>query len=367
MKLLLFAGPSGGHLFPALAFAAYFRETHSSSEIAVVTTERVSAFLKSSALAGDARAFFLPEFPFPGSFSLKAPSFLLKLAQAFLKTRHVIRDFRPDAVVAFGSFVGFPGVILARLKKIPTVLHEQNVVIGKANRMLIPFADKIGVSFSATLENLPGGKGIFVGNILRPEMTVTASIPRKPHAKFQILLLGGSQGSAALNRHFFSAFRLLSSEEKKGLAVIHITGVQDFHGLEHAYDELGVENEVFPFTDEMDQFYASSDLAVARAGAGTMTELALFGLPSILIPYPHAGSHQRANARYAAERGAACLLEESALSPERLKSEMMSLFRDGDRRREMAARAKKLALTDAGERLVGLVSELIASRESARK
>ncbi|MBI4549907.1 MAG: UDP-N-acetylglucosamine--N-acetylmuramyl-(pentapeptide) pyrophosphoryl-undecaprenol N-acetylglucosamine transferase [Candidatus Omnitrophica bacterium] len=367
MKLLLFAGPSGGHLFPALGFAAHTRKSRPSAQIAVVTTARVSAFLKSSALAADAEIFFLPEFPFPGNLLLKGPSFLLKLAQAFSKTSQLIRDFRPDAVVAFGSFVGFPGVILAKLKNIPTVLHEQNVVIGKANRMLIPFADKIGVSFSATLDRLPGGKGIFVGNILRPQMSETAAAPRKPHAKFQILLLGGSQGSSALNRCFFSVFRLLRPEEKYNLAVIHITGVQDFHGLEHAYDELGVENEVFPFTDEMDQFYASSDLVIARAGAGTLAELALFGLPSILIPYPHAGSHQVVNAKYAAERGAARVLEESELTPERLKAEILSLVRDAGSRRQMAEAARKMAVTDSGERLVGAVNGLLNSRESGNK
>ena len=358
MKILIFAGPSGGHLFPALAFAEYFRKKHSGAECALVVTPRVSSFLKTSLLAAGTKVFYLPEFPFPKSFLLKGPSFLLKLIQSFLKTNDIIRQMKPDAVVAFGTFVSVPGVILARLKNIPAVVHEQNVELGRANRMLVPFAAKVAVSFPPTLKRLPRKKGVCVGNVLRPDMLEAVKKPVIRGKKTQILVLGGSQGSSALNQKIFQTFQLLTPEERAKLAVIHITGTADFPQYEHAYDGLGIENEVFPFTDEMAAFFASTDLVIARAGAGTISELLLFGLPSILIPYPHAGSHQMQNARYVAERGAARILPESSLTPESMKREMEDLLSGGSLDR-MRVEAKKMAQPEAGENLVREVDRLL--------
>ncbi len=265
---------------------------------------------------------------------------------------------KPDAVVAFGTFVSVPGVILGRLKNIPAVVHEQNIELGRANRMLVPFAAKVAVSFPPTLKRLPLKKGVCVGNVLRPDMLEAVKKPVTRGKKSQILILGGSQGSSPLNQKIFKTFQLFTPEERGKLAVIHITGTTDFPIYEHAYDGLGMENEVFPFTDEMAAFFASSDLVIARAGAGTISELLLFGLPSILIPYPHAGSHQMQNAFYVAENGAAKIIEESRLTPELLKREMKDLLSGGALER-MRVEAKKLAQPDAGENLVREVDRLL--------
>ncbi len=369
MKILLFAGPSGGHLFPALAFAQYLRKKHPKSECALVVTPRASSFLKTSLrpsgtategtpVVDGLKIFYLPEFPFPKIFLLKAPSFLLKLLQAFLKTDEIIRQMKPDAVVAFGTFVSVPGVILGRARKIPAVIHEQNIELGRANRMLVPFAAKVAVSFPTTLEKLPKNKGVWVGNVLRPEMLETARKPVTRGKKAQILILGGSQGASLLNQKIFQTFQYMSPEEREKLAVIHITGTTDFPSYEHAYDGLGMENEVFPFTDEMAAFFASSDLVIARAGAGTIWELLLFGLPSILIPYPYAGSHQLQNAQYVAEKGAARIIEEARLSPKELNEEIRSIL-TGSELEKMRENAKRLAKPDAGECLVREVERLI--------
>lgn len=360
MRILIFAGPSGGHLFPAVALAEFFKKRHQDTECHLVVTKRISSWLKSSILSRCEKVFYLPDFPFPRPFSLKSIPFLLKLSQAFFKTREIIRQINPDVIVAFGTFVSFPGVILGYFKKIPTVLHEQNVELGRANKILVPFATKVAVSFPITLEKLPSHKGVWVGNILRPEMFETARqrVLRKGD-KLQILILGGSQGASLLNHHVLQTFKLLTAEEKQKVAVIHITGVSDFPKLEHAYDELGIENQVFAFTDEIAGCYATTDLVIARAGAGTIAEVALFGLPSILIPYPRAGSHQLANARYLTEREAAYLVEESSLSPERLKEMIFSLLRDGVKLETMRDRVRQLAKPDAGFQLVEEIEQLL--------
>ena len=274
---------------------------------------------------------------------------------------------RPDVIVAFGTFVSFPGVILGYCKNIPTVLHEQNVELGRANRMLIPFATKVAISFPTTLEKLPKGKGVWVGNILRSEMIDAVKKRVRREGKTQILILGGSQGSSHLNHLIPQTFKLLSAEEKQKIAVVHITGVPDFPKLEHVYDDLGIENEVFSFTDEMPGFYGTSHLVIARAGAGTIAEAALFGLPSILIPYPHAGSHQIANARYLAERNATCLLREETLTPESLRNEMVSLLHDEKRLQTMSENISRLAKPDAVGCLVGEIERLLNNGKNVRR
>ncbi len=359
MKLLIFAGPSGGHLFPAIAFAEFFRKKYPKAETILVVTPRVSSFIKTALLVSGCKIFYLPDFPIPKSFLLKGFGFLLKLAQAFLRTAEIIKQVKPDAIVAFGTFVSFPGVILGHYKKIPTVLHEQNVDLGRANKMLIPFATKVAVSFPTTLGKFSGNKGVWTGNILRPDILGTArKHVFKEGDKFQILILGGSQGASFLNRVVLQTFQLIPAEEKQKIAVIHITGLTDFSKLEHAYNSLGIENEVFPFTDEISGFYAGSDLVVARAGAGTLAEIALFGLASILIPYPYAGSHQLANARYLAERGAAYLMEESSLNPERLNGQILAFFHDREKLQKIRHEVSQLAKPDAGDRLVREVEQL---------
>lgn len=367
MKLALFAGPSGGHLSPALAFRDAFRKKHPEAEFAIVVPSKVPVFLRRWLDESRDPVFYVPDFPLPPVLSLKAIPFLLKLAAGFLKTHAILRKTQPDVLVAFGTFVSFPGLVLGSWSHIPSLLHEQNVRFGRANKMLIRFATQVAVTFPSTLREVPGQKGVCVGNVLRPELVRAAAKGHRGGARLQILVLGGSQGSAFLNRLVLEGFRLMSAEEKRNLAVVHITGGADFLRVKEAYEGMDMASEIMPFSDEMPSLYAESDLVLGRSGSGTLAEIAVFGLPSILIPYPHAASHQGENARFLANGGAACVLEETEASPEKLREEILSMAGDKAKRETMRNKVRKFARWDAGERLVEEVERLMAPSHGGMK
>jgi len=291
-NLALFAGPSGGHVFPALAFAEAMRKAYPGCHCHVIVPDRVSPFLQAWLLVDDVTIHTVQDCSLKSILSLKGGVHLIQSIRTIGKIRKLMGEIRPKAVVAFGSWVSIPGVIFGRLGGLPVVLHEQNVQIGRANVALAPFATRIAVTFDKSLEHLPTKKTTVVGNPIRSELTEAASKTRQPSQKKRILVLGGSQGSSFINQITLDVFRRMPPEERADIAVVHITGVGEFSAFEHAYDSLGMENEVFPYSDEMFELYRSTDLVIGRAGAGTLTESGLFGLPSILIPYPFAGRHQ---------------------------------------------------------------------------
>jgi len=366
MKILLFAGPSGGHLFPALAFAQAFHRENPESLCCLVTTPRVENFLGNWASSGWIRFSYLPELPRCRVFSLKFPWFLLKFVGLFFRVRRILQEVKPDGIVSFGTLMSIPGILWGRLCGIPVMLHEQNVAFGKANAVMVPFAKRVAVSFPATLEKLSREKGFLSGNILREEILFSANRRVPSSGRMRILVLGGSQGAAALNQAVFEAFCLFSREEREKIAVLHITGKKDFPHFENAYRALNFQHEIFSFTDRMPELYAGTDLVIGRAGGGVLAEVFMYGLPSVLIPYPYAASHQLDNAKYAAEKGASILLEQKALTPERLNGILRGLINDPGRMNEMAANAKCLAVPDAGHRLVREAERLI-SEHSGRE
>lgn len=355
MKLAIFTGPSGGHFYPALAFAEAFQESHPDARLLFVTGER-GRFLAEKAKGRFKGQFeFLADFPFPRprqpDFIIRALPFLLKLAQAFAKSKKILDDFKPDLSVGFGSYVAFPALWVSRRKKIPTLIHEQNRKMGKANAWLARLSDKIALSFEE-------GSGIVTGLPLRSSLverslrTGRAEPSLFGPGRFRILVVGGSQGSQSLNRLWKETVECFSDEEKKGLAVIHITGGDDFETFKAMYPKKGIEALVFAYHERMEELYSEADLAITRAGAGTLFELALFGLPAIVFPYPHAEGHQELNARYFEERGGVILRREGEGAPVRLKKEILELINPQSLRNRMSAHLRGLARPDAARRLV---------------
>ncbi|HNV86315.1 MAG TPA: UDP-N-acetylglucosamine--N-acetylmuramyl-(pentapeptide) pyrophosphoryl-undecaprenol N-acetylglucosamine transferase [Candidatus Omnitrophota bacterium] len=362
MRTLLFAGPSGGHLFPALAFAQAFHREHPDSLCFLVTTPRVEGFLEGWTSHEWLRFFYLSELPSHRVFSLKFLRFLLKFCGTFFRSGKILDEVRPDVIVSFGTLISVPGVFWGRMKKIPVVLHEQNAVLGRANAALVPFAKKVAVSFPSTIGRLPRGKGFLSGNILRDEILAGRARRRTSSGKMRVLILGGSQGASSLNRTVFDVFCLFTREERAKFAVFHITGKKDFPYFEKAYRDLDLRHEIFSFTDRMNELYAESDLVIGRAGGGALAEIFLYGLPSILIPYPYAASHQLENAKYAADEGAAILVEQKKLTAERLKEILTALLSEPGKMSALASNAKRLAIPDAAGRLVREVEQLVSGQ-----
>jgi UDP-N-acetylglucosamine--N-acetylmuramyl-(pentapeptide) pyrophosphoryl-undecaprenol N-acetylglucosamine transferase len=286
---------------------------------------------------------------------------LLRLFRGCWESAGIICGFRPDIVVSFGSIVSLPLVFWAWLFRIKVVLHEQNVFPGRANQLMARWADKIALSFRQTLLFFKNqqAKLVVSGCPLRRRLR---RLPKKEALayfglaadKFTLLVMGGSQASQRINREFLRCLTLL--ENKSALQVLHLGGAKEEVSLRQAYNSWGEVNfRLFPFLEAMEYAYSAADLAICRAGAVTISELAFFRLPAILIPYPYASGHQLANARLLSTQHCAVLIEEDELSAERLKEEITALVSDVARLQAMRTSLEGITPPDAAKLLVELL------------
>lgn len=366
MRIAIFAGPSGGHLFPALAYAEAVKKEHPESELFLVSSRRAEAFAKKFEPGLFKDVLYLREFPFPSGISLRSLKFLLEFPRAFMDSSKLLSSIKPDLCAGFGSFVSYPGMRLAAWKKIPNFVHEQNVVPGKATKMLVSHADFVAASFDHTFPGRSFKRTETTGLPVRRELRDAAArqVPQKSD-KFRILVVGGSQGAHNLNRIIFETFLRFTSEEKKFTAVNHITGRADFEWIQRGYRDNGIQAEVYAFHEKMHELYGGVDMAVTRAGANTLFELAIFKVPAIVVPYPFAGGHQADNASYFEKRGGLIQQAESALTPEWLLAKIRHLKQHPEERELLSANIGKAASGNAAERLVRWTEKLLGETQYA--
>lgn len=284
----------------------------------------------------------------------------------------LLARLRPDVVVATGGFVSVPTAVAAALRHVPLLVHEQVVAPGLANRLVARLADRVAVTFAASAAAFPAGKVVVTGNPIRPELL--AGDRARAFRRFDlepgvplVYVTGGAQGAHRINRVVGAALTALLA----GVQLVHQCG-------DNAFDDAGwlareaeglppalrARYRVVPFvTEALPDLYAAASLVVGRAGAGTVTELCALGLPAVLIPLPGTRSdEQTANARVLADAGAAVLLPERDLSPERLVGVVRELLLSPARLQEMRDRARSLATPDAAARLVDLILALARRR-----
>lgn len=360
MKILIASGGSGGHIFPAVALAEELRFKDPSAEILFVGSDK----------ALDRRIFEKEGFKYcllsanklPYGASFNTLFFLLKLSIDILKSLMIIVKYRPDAVVGFGGYVSAPVIAAAYILGVPRMVHEQNAVPGRANAMLFRFADRIAVSFEETKKylRLYAKKAVFTGNPIRASLLKddkSGNIKKLglDPQKFTILVIGGSQGAHNLNKAFLNALLKMDEDTKRSLQVIHITGVADYGWASAAYKELSMEHRVHSFVDRIEEAYSVSDLIVTRSGASAIFEIAYFGRPMILIPYPFALSHQSENARIFSTRGAAVEIDEKDLSPDIMKERIEGLLKDRNKLSEMGESARRMSVPDSSHSLAQVV------------
>lgn len=357
-KILIAAGGSGGHIFPAVALARSIEAKAGGAEIKFVGSNKAldrrifeKEGFKYSVLSGNKMSYRI---------SPALILFFIRLFFDIVKSFFIVLSYRPDGVVGFGGYVSFPIVFAAKIFKIPTVIHEQNVVPGRANRMLFKFADKIALSFDETrklLSDAESKKAVFTGNPIRREMLKDDKkygISRfgLDEKKFTILVIGGSQGAHFLNRCFLKAVGMLDGKAQSSMQVIHLTGVRDYEYVVTKYQSLGkIEHRVHSFIDRMEEAYSASDLVVTRSGASAIFEVAFYGRPMILVPYPHAMSHQAENAHVFSKSGAAIEVEERSLTPELFKDIIGGLCNNPGRLKELSNKAKRLSVPEASVKL----------------
>jgi UDP-N-acetylglucosamine--N-acetylmuramyl-(pentapeptide) pyrophosphoryl-undecaprenol N-acetylglucosamine transferase len=349
--LLVMAGGTGGHIFPGLAVADALRDegwrvvwmgNPDGMEARLVPGHGYEmAWMRFAALRGKGilRKLLLP----------------FNLLRGFAQALAELKRIRPDVVLGMGGFVTFPGGMMAALKGIPLVLHEQNSVAGLANRVLAGVADCILSGFPAVLK-----KAAWVGNPVRREIAVLPAPTLRYRERIErgeplhLLVVGGSLGAAALNETVPQALALLPEGERP--EVMHQAGERHIDALREIYARAGVRANLVPFIEDMAAAYAWADLVICRAGALTVAELAAAGVASILVPFPHAvDDHQTGNARFLANAGAAILLPQAELTPETL-----ALVRNmnRDQLQQMAEKARELAKPDAATAVANACKEV---------
>lgn len=361
---------SGGHLIPALEVSRWLAS--SGSRVTLLYADRAQAAALLHGLLRDAAEDGVEVRPLRlRPLARRFGRSLWRLGQAvrvWRDARHVIRTIEPDVVVGFGGWVSVPVIVAAKQAKRPVLLHEQNVRLGRANRFLSRWADRVALSFP---DGRAGRAGLpprfaLTGLPIRPtigsanRIAAARAFGLNPEA-WTVLILGGSQGSSSLNHAVIRMLDELSDEERRTWQFIHLCGTPQYADVKAAYAARQARGWVAPHLADMAVAYAAADLVVARAGASTLAELARCGSPAILIPYPFAGAHQRDNARAAEGVGGAIRLEEAAATPARMRSMLRQLFLDERLRRMMGEQMKRLAQPDATQRLaqaiLGLVSQ----------
>lgn len=358
--VLIMAAGTGGHIFPALTIARVLQSrnirvewlgTPGGMENDVLHDTGIKLNrLRVNGLRGKGRLALL-----------KAPFMLLA---SIWQSLRLLQTLQPGCVLGMGGYVTGPGGVAAWLSRRPLVIHEQNAIAGLSNRLLAPLASRVMEAFPGTFAASP--KVVHTGNPVRAEIAGLdthhdkASDVSRP---LRMLVLGGSLGAAAINEVVPQVLAQLDAG--RGIDVWHQTGRNKHEETQATYQRLaqdaGVDmnSQVDPFISDMAAAYRWADLVLCRAGASTVAELTAAGLPSILVPYPHAvDDHQTSNARWLVEAGAAVLLPQTGFNKDSLKQLLEEFMADRKRLQDMGQRAHGLAIADAAERVSDICMEV---------
>ena len=360
--ILLAAGGTGGHLFPAEALAHELIRRGWTVHLATDDrAERYAGNFPATAVHPIASATFGSRNP-------------VKLAAAFWtiwrgvrQSSDLIRRINPAAVVGFGGYPTLPPLYAATRRKAPTLVHEQNAVMGRANKALAARVNAIAGGFLKPGASGVAAKIVETGNPVRPAVLEAAKTPYQasgPGEPFRLLVFGGSQGAQFFSDAIPAAVGKLSAEQRKRLKVTQQARAEDAEKVKKTYAELGVPAEISPFFTDMAARIANSHLVMSRSGASTVSEIAVIGRPALFVPYPHALDHdQAANAAALAAAGGAQVHPQSTLSPDRMAELIGGLMDDPKTLTGMAAAAKSAGKPDAA-RLLGDLTEAIAEGRS---
>ncbi|MGB6350889.1 MAG: undecaprenyldiphospho-muramoylpentapeptide beta-N-acetylglucosaminyltransferase [Pseudolabrys sp.] len=351
--VLLAAGGTGGHLFPAEALA--------------------NALAKRDAIVDLATDHRAAHFKFPARNIHLVPSATLRARNPFAMARTaallalgtarawvLVGRTKPNVVVGFGGYPTVPPLFAASLRGIPTVLHEQNGVMGRANRMLAPRVTAIGTGFR-TLKNFNRhwqGKIMFTGNPVRPLVIAAAAMAyaAPTDGKLRLLVFGGSQGARVMAEIVPAAIERMNPDLRARLSIVQQARTEDLDDVRDTYVRLGVGSEIAPFFSDLPARMAAAHLVISRSGASTVAELTTIGRPAILVPLPHAlDQDQLANAGVLEAAGGAICIAQAEFTPERLNAEIAGLSNNPARLAHMAQAAKSAGTIDAAERLADLV------------
>ncbi len=344
MKIIIAGGKTGGHLFPGIAVAQAINRLESRTDILFVgtdtpfeinTLERYGFSHKGILSSG-----------IKGKGILDKLKSLMQIPVSMVQAFNIIRTFSPDMVLGVGGYASGPLVLTAKLMGIATAIQEQNTIPGITNRLLSHVADVIFTAFKETRGFDALEKSIYTGNPIRNDGAGDTRNMDKNFKGFTLLVTGGSQGAASINRAVIKAVKLMEHPDR--LRIIHQTGTKDEAWVLEEYRALGLSPQVKAFFRDLPRYQTLADLIVCRAGAGTVSEITAKGKPSLLIPYPYAADdHQRFNAEALVREKAGLMILDRELDGHLLKNTIMDLVNDPARLSKMARAAKSLGTPDA--------------------
>jgi UDP-N-acetylglucosamine--N-acetylmuramyl-(pentapeptide) pyrophosphoryl-undecaprenol N-acetylglucosamine transferase len=352
------AGGTGGHLFPAQAFAkTMLTRGH---RVVLMTDKRFLAFKDGF---GEVEVRTVASGKLSGSLMQKLIG-LDKIAIGTIQAGWQFIGLRPMAVIGFGGYPSFPTMLAALLHGIPTVLHEQNRLMGKTNRLLAGRMTAVATSFEDMQGFTPSSaqQVKITGNPVRPAIAALAAQPYQPPSEgdlIQLLVFGGSQGARVFSEAVPAALGLLPEALRQRVRITQQCRQEDLEKTQAAYTKLNIQTNLAAFFTDMDQHIAAAHLVICRAGASSIAEMTVAGKPVLYVPYPHAAEdHQRINAEYVVQRGAGWMVSETDLTPEWLAEQLNRLFSDTSLLQEAAKHARDCAKLNAAEALADLAESL---------
>jgi UDP-N-acetylglucosamine--N-acetylmuramyl-(pentapeptide) pyrophosphoryl-undecaprenol N-acetylglucosamine transferase len=354
--VLVAAGGTGGHLFPAEALAAALAKRNIA--VGLLTDSRAA---KHAGAFPPQAVHVIPSATIRGRNPVSLAKTASLLGYGLLKAYFMLPGLKPAVVVGFGGYPTIPPLLAATLRGIPTLIHEQNAVMGRANRMLAPRVRAIATGFASVFDSDPllAAKATHTGNPVRPAVIAVAATPYPSldaGRTLQLLVFGGSQGARVMADIVPPAIEKLEPRLRARLQIVQQARDEDLPRVREIYARLQVSCDVAPFFNDLPARMAASHLIVSRSGASTVAELSAIGRPGILVPLPNAlDQDQRANAGMLMDAGGAIRLDQGDFTPERLAAEITALAAEPGRLVRMAAAAKAAGSIDAADRLADLV------------
>ena len=361
--IVLCAGGSGGHIFPAEALATKLLEQ--GIKVVLLTDKRGKAFEASDKI----QVVRVKGEAFTGRSVFGKVFALFSLGLGMIQSFFILRNLKPLAVVGFGGFASIPGGMGAYLARIPLIIHEQNAVLGRANRLLAKKAKLVITSFKKTSKVPHGVRTSYVGMPVRQQIAQKAGAPYprlSANGKIDILVIGGSQGARILSDVVPAAIRLLSKDIQKKLVICQQCRKEDLERVKNAYKGTGAKVTLASFFDDIPDKMAKAHLIISRSGASSMAEIFAIGRPAILVPFKYAADdHQSANALALKEKGGGWLMNENGFTPAALAERLESLFENTDVLKNAASCALIKDTTKIADSLVKVV--LDTAREHKKK
>ncbi len=370
LRIILTTGGTGGHIFPALAVAERLRKKSPDAEILFIG----GTYGPEKELVEKADIAFvgLPVRGFIGR-GLKAIGAVSAMSTSIGQAMNVLKEFRPNAVMGFGGYASFPTMFAAWLLRYPCAIHEQNAIPGEANKLMGKMAMRICLSWPQpdSRPAFKNAKTVLTGNPIRADIARLGKAAGQKDSAHVLLVMGGSQGARAINN---MVIRMLPALRKAGIAILHQTGRNEFDAVIREYARLGftqeeIQQTVHPFIHDMPAAYAQCRLALCRAGATSMAELAAAGIPAVYIPFPFAAhDHQTANAQAMQDAGGGILLPqakaEEMASTEEFASFILNIMQDSEKLASMRHGALSMAHPDAAD---AVAEELLSLALNTRK